>query len=166
MASKVLVLNQDYQAISVCSAERAFVLVFLNKAELISNSLTRKIRTVSKEYAFPSIIRLNRYINLPYKKVALSRQNIFKRDGHQCVYCGTRDNLTLDHVTPRSRGGRDSWHNLVTACQRCNTEKGDRTPEEAEMTMAHKPFRPSFIMYLRDFNGKVVDEWKPYLLMN
>ena len=166
MATKVLVLNQDYQAISVCSAERAFVLVFLNKAELISNNLTRKMRSVNAEYAFPSIIRLNRYINLPYKKVALSRQNIFKRDGHQCVYCGTREHLTLDHVIPRSRGGRDSWHNLVTACQRCNTEKGDRTPEEADMPMSHKPFRPSFIMYLRDFNGKVVEEWKPYLLMN
>ena len=76
MASKVLVLNQDYQAISVCSAERAFVLVFLNKAELISNSQTRTMRTVSAEFAFPSIIRLNRYINLPYKKVALSRSNI------------------------------------------------------------------------------------------
>lgn len=166
MATKVLVLNQDYQAISVCSAERAFVLVYLDKAELISNNKTRKMRTVNSEYVFPSIIRLNRYINLPYKKVALSRQNIFKRDGHQCVYCGTRGNLTVDHVLPRSRGGRDSWHNLATACQRCNTLKGDRTPEEAEMRMAHKPFRPSFIMYLRDFNGKVVDEWKPYLLMN
>ncbi len=166
MASKVLVLNQDYQAISVCSAERAFVLVYLNKAELISNSQTRKIRTVSAEYAFPSIIRLQRYINLPYKKVALSRQNIFKRDGYKCVYCDTRDQLTVDHVLPRSRGGRDSWHNLATACQRCNTLKGDRTPEEAEMQLSHQPFRPSFIMYLRDFNGKVVDEWKPYLLMN
>lgn len=166
MATKVLVLNQDYQAISVCTAERAFVLVYLNKAELISNNQTRKIRTVSSEYSFPSIIRLNRYIQLPFKKVALSRQNIFKRDGHECVYCGTRGNLTVDHVMPRSRGGRDSWHNLVTACQRCNTEKGDQTPDEAEMNMTHQPFRPSFIMYLRDFNGKVVDEWKPYLLMN
>ncbi len=166
MASKVLVLNQDYQAISVCSVERAFVLVYMNKAELISSSHTRKLRTVSAEYVSPSIIRLHRYINLPYKKVALSRQNIFKRDGYQCIYCSKRDHLTLDHILPRSRGGRDSWHNLVAACQRCNTLKGDRTPEEAEMQMSHKPFRPSFIMYLRDFNGKVMDEWKPYLLMN
>lgn len=166
MGSKVLVLNQDYQAISLCSAERAFVLVFLKKAEMVANLEAKRMRSVDAEYAYPSIIRLNRYIQLPYKRVSMSRQNLYKRDGYKCVYCGQRDNLTLDHVIPRSKGGRDSWHNLVTACQRCNTEKGDRTPEEAEMTMSHRPFRPSFIMYLRDFNGKVADSWKPYLLMN
>lgn len=166
MASKVLVLNQDYQAISVCTPERAFILVFLKKAEMVSDLKAKVLRSVGSKFKYPSIIRLNRYINLPYKKVALSRTNIFKRDGYRCVYCGVRENLTLDHVIPRSKGGRDSWHNLVTACQKCNTEKGDCTPEQAEMQMAHKPFRPSFIMYLREFNGKVEDEWKPYLLMN
>ncbi|MEM1000229.1 MAG: HNH endonuclease [Bacteroidota bacterium] len=166
MASKVLVLNQDYQAISVCTAERAFILVFLNKAETIANNKAKVLRSMNETFSYPSIIRLVRYVHLPYKRVALSRQNIFKRDGYQCVYCSSRDNLTLDHVIPRSKGGRDSWHNLVTACQKCNTQKGDRTPEEAEMPMSHKPFRPSFIMYLREFSGKVSDDWKPYLLMN
>ncbi len=166
MASKVLVLNQDYQAVTVCSAERAFVLVFLQKAEMISERTAKVLRSVSKEFQYPSIIRLNRFVNLPFKRVALSRVNIYKRDGYACVYCGNKDNLTLDHVIPRSRGGRDQWDNLVTACQRCNTEKGDRTPEEAEMQMRHQPFRPSFIMYLRDCHGKVQEEWRPYLLMN
>ncbi len=166
MASKVLVLNQDYQAVTVCSAERAFVLVLLNKAELINARAAKAMRSVSKEFRYPSIIRLNRFVNLPFKKVALSRVNIYKRDGHACVYCNAKDQLTLDHVLPRSRGGRDSWDNLVTACQRCNTEKGDRTPEEADLQLRQKPFRPSFIMYLRDFHGKVQDEWRPYLLMN
>jgi 5-methylcytosine-specific restriction endonuclease McrA len=166
MASKVLVLNQDYQAVTVCSAERAFVLVFLKKAEMISHRTAKVLRSVSQEFAYPSIIRLNRFVNLPFKRVALSRVNIYKRDGYACVYCKSKDNLTLDHVVPRSRGGRDAWDNLVTACQRCNTEKGDRTPDEADMKMAHQPFRPSFIMYLRDFHGKVQDEWRPYLLMN
>lgn len=166
MAAKVLVLNQDFQAISVCSPERAFVLVLLQKAELVSPRQAKSLRSVGKDFQFPSIIRLFRFVQLPYKKVALSRQNIFKRDSFRCVYCGTRDHLTLDHVIPRSRGGRESWHNLVTACQRCNTIKGDRTPQEADMQMTQEPFRPSFIMYLRDFNGKVQDEWRPYLLMN
>lgn len=165
MGSKVLVLNQDYQAISLCSAERAFVLVFLQKAELICDHKALVLRSVDHTFPYPSIIRLNRFIHLPYKRVSLSRTNVYKRDGYQCVYCSRRESLTLDHVLPRSRGGKDSWHNLVTACQRCNTEKGDRTPEEAEMRMAHKPFRPSFIMYLREFNGKVREEWKPYLHM-
>jgi 5-methylcytosine-specific restriction endonuclease McrA len=166
MASRVLVLNQDYQAVTVCSAERAFVLVLMNKAEMISEMAAQVLRSVSREFRYPSIIRLNRFVNLPFKRVALSRINIYKRDGNACVYCNSADRLTLDHVLPRSRGGRDSWDNLVTACQRCNTEKGDRTPEEADMKMRHKPFRPSFIMYLRDFHGKVQDEWRPYLLMN
>lgn len=166
MASKVLVLNQDYQAVSVCSAERAFVLVLLKKAEMISERTAKVLRSVSNEFRYPSIIRLNRFVNLPFKRVALSRVNIYKRDGHACVYCGGTERLTLDHVEPRSRGGRDSWDNLVTACQRCNTEKGDRNPHEAGLKMRHQPFRPSFIMYLRDFHGKVQDEWRPYLLMN
>lgn len=166
MASKVLVLNQDYQAVSLCTAERAFVLCLLKKAELVSDRKTKALRTVGGEYAFPSIIRLVRFVQLPYKRVSLSRQNIFKRDGFRCAYCQTRDHLTLDHVMPKSRGGQDAWTNLVTACQRCNTQKGDRTPEEAAMPLSHQPFRPSFIMFLRDFNGKVREEWKPYLLMN
>ena len=164
--SKVLVLNQDYQAVSLCSAQRAFVLVLLEKAELVSENTTKVLRSVTNKYSYPSIIRLNRYVNLPFKKVALSRVNIYKRDGYACLYCGKKDNLTLDHVLPRSRGGRDSWENLVSACQKCNTEKGNNTPEEAEMSLRHMPFRPSFIMYLRDFNGKVLDDWRPYLLMN
>ena len=166
MATKVLVLNQDYQAISMCSPERAFVLCLLKKAEMVSLHKGRALRTIGQQFPFPSIIRLVRFVQIPYKKVALSRQNIFKRDNFRCVYCGTPDRLTLDHVLPRSRGGQDAWHNLVTACQRCNTAKGDRTPEEADMQLAQRPFRPSFIMFLSDFNGKVQEEWKPYLLMN
>lgn len=166
MGSKVLVLNQDYQAISVCSAERAFVLVYLQKAELINDMEARRLHSVKGTFQYPSIIRLYRYVNIPYKKVALSRQNIYKRDGYRCQYCGSKEALTLDHVMPKSRGGRDTWQNLVTACQKCNTYKGDRTPAEAEMQLRMKPYRPSFIMYLRDFSGKVQEEWKPYLLMN
>ena len=166
MASKVLVLNQDYQAISVCSVERAFVLVFLNKAELVSENSLKTMRTVTSHFRRPLVIRLNRYVQIPFKKISLTRQNIFKRDGFRCQYCGTRDGLTLDHVLPRSKGGHDSWHNLITACQKCNTYKGNRTPEEAEMIIKVKPYRPSFIMYLRDFSGKIAEEWKPYLLMN
>lgn len=166
MGSKVLVLNQDYQAISVCSAERAFVLVLLNKAELVSELAAMQLRSVGSSFQYPSIIRLFRYVHIPYKKVSLSRQNIYKRDGNRCQYCGGRDYLTLDHVLPKSRGGKDTWTNLVTACQKCNTVKGDRTPAEADMTLRMKPYRPSFIMYLRDFSGNVHEAWKPYLLMN
>lgn len=165
MGSKVLVLNQDYQAISVCSVERAFVLVFLKKAEMVSDAGAYVLRSVAHSFQRPLVIRLMRFVQIPFKKVSLTRQNIFKRDGFRCAYCGSRDDLTLDHLLPRSKGGGDSWHNLVTACQKCNTMKGNRTPEEAEMPLRVKPYRPSFIMYLRDFSGKIHEEWKPFLLM-
>jgi 5-methylcytosine-specific restriction endonuclease McrA len=165
LKSRVLVLNQDYQAISICSPERAFVLVYLRKAEMVHLRDDSRIRTVSRSYDYPSIIRLNRFIRVPYRKVSLNRANIFRRDNYQCVYCGSRKDLTLDHVVPRSCGGRDTWENLVAACQSCNTSKGNRTPEQAKMPMMRKPYRPSFIMYLADFTGKIDDEWRPFLMM-
>jgi len=162
---KVLVLNQDYQAISICSPERAFVLVFLRKAELVHELPQRVMRTISSAWSYPSIIRLYSYVRVPYRRVALSRANVFRRDSYQCCYCGSRTNLTLDHVLPRSHGGGDAWENLITACHECNTRKGNRTPEQANMPLLKKPFRPSYIMYLSNFSGRVEDEWRPYLMM-
>ncbi|MDX2303017.1 MAG: HNH endonuclease [Microscillaceae bacterium] len=161
--NKVLILNQDYRALTVCSVQKAFILVYLNKAELIAEASNLKLRTVTSTYPMPSIIRLYRYVNLPYKGVMLSRQNIFKRDGGKCQYCGSTKDLTLDHVIPRSKGGRSTWDNLVTACKHCNSKKGDYTPEEASMPLARQPFKPSFIMFLRDFSGPIEENWKPYL---
>ncbi|MCS6824151.1 MAG: HNH endonuclease [Cytophagaceae bacterium] len=163
MGKKVLVLNQDYRAITVCSAQRAFLLIYMQKAEAISSAKGLYLRTVSKSYPLPSIIRLNQYVHVPYKGVVLSRQNIFKRDNYQCQYCGATTDLTLDHVLPRSRGGLTSWDNLVTACKQCNSRKGDYTPEEAQMPLRRKPFKPSFFMFLRDFSGVIDEEWMPYL---
>lgn len=165
MKERVLVLNQDYQAISICTAERAFVLVYLRKAEMVKDHDTKHLRSISQVHKFPSIIRLYSYVRVPYRKVALSRANIFRRDGNQCVYCGTGQHLTIDHVKPRSQGGRDTWENLVTACQSCNTQKGSRTPEQAGMQFMRRPFRPSYIMYLSNFSGRVHDTWRPYLMM-
>lgn len=162
----VLVLNQNYQAIGICSVERAFVLVLLSKAEMLSDNPQKRLKSIQREFKFPSIIRLQRFVKLPYKRVNLSRHNIFKRDNNQCVYCGTKDALTIDHVVPKSTGGRDSWENLVTACQRCNAKKGSMTLEEAGMDLRHKPFRPSFVMFLSNYSGGVRDDWKPYLYMS
>lgn len=163
MGRKVLVLNADYSAISLCTVSKAFILVYLKKAELVASSSSFMLRSVSQAFPYPSVIRLNHYVNVPYKSVELSRGNIFKRDNHQCVYCGSREDLTLDHVMPKSRGGKTSWDNLVAACRKCNARKGDFTPEEAYMTMSHKPYRPTFLSFLRDSNGVVDKEWKPYL---
>ncbi|HAI76378.1 MAG TPA: HNH endonuclease [Microscillaceae bacterium] len=160
---KVLILNQDYSALTVCSVQKAFILVYLNKAELVSEAKTLKLHTINSSFPYPSIIRLHKYVSLPYKGVVLSRHNIFKRDGSKCQYCGSTQDLTLDHVLPRSRGGRSTWDNLVTACKPCNSKKGDNTPEEANIKLAKKPFKPSFLMFLRDFAGNVEEDWKPFL---
>jgi 5-methylcytosine-specific restriction endonuclease McrA len=111
----------------------------------------------------PSVIRLNRYVNAPYKGVNLTRQNIFKRDNNECQYCGTRRDLTLDHVIPSSKGGQHSWTNLVTACKKCNARKGDNTPEGAGMILKRKPYKPSYALFLRDVSGFSHNEWDEFL---
>lgn len=165
MARKVLVLNQDYTAYSICSVPKAFLLVYMNKAELVLEDEKVRLRSVSRSFPLPSIIRLNRYVNRPFRQggVVLNRYNVFKRDGNRCQYCLSTKELTLDHVYPKSRGGKTSWDNLVTACKSCNGRKGDFTPDEAGMELRQKPFKPSFVMFLREFSERVHDEWMYYL---
>lgn len=166
MNAVVLVLNQDYQPISVCSVQRSVKLVFLEKAELLHEDPDRVLRTVATEYSYPSVIRLRRYIRLPYNRIVLSRRNIMKRDKYTCQYCGLKAGLTLDHVVPKSRGGKDSWENLVTACNHCNVKKGNRTPDEAAMPLHGMPYRPVHITFFQNLVGSVQENWKPYLYMN
>ncbi len=163
MGRKVLVLNQDYSALTICSVAKAFLLVYLKKADLISESQTENLRSITQSFPLPTVIRLHKYVYLPYRGVMLTRQNIFRRDGHQCQYCGTSTDLTLDHVLPKSRSGKSSWDNLTTACKRCNSRKGDFTPEEAGMTLRQRPYKPSFIMFIRDFSGVNDESWLPFL---
>lgn len=162
--NRVLVLNQDFSPLMVCSVERAFLLVFMNKSEMLRSANGYRLRTITTSFPMPSVIRLNRYVHAPYKGVTLTRQNIFKRDNFECQYCGTKRDLTLDHVLPTSRGGPHSWLNLVTACKRCNTRKGDFTPEEAGMPLRHKPFKPSYTLFLKDAPGVHQHEWEEFLM--
>ncbi|MGB3179883.1 MAG: HNH endonuclease [Cyclobacteriaceae bacterium] len=164
MKRRVLILNQDYSPLMVCSVERAFVLVWLSKADLVTEAEGVILHTVTDEYPVPAVIRLHKYIKLPYRGVVLTRQNVFKRDKFTCQYCGDGKELTLDHVLPRSRGGRSLWTNLVTACKRCNARKGDRLPEHVNMILKTKPTKPSYMTFLRDFSGDAHAEWEPFLL--
>ena len=163
MTNRVLVLNQDFSPLMVCSVERAFILVFLNKSEMIRSANGFKLHSVSQSFPMPSVIRLNRYVSAPYKGVNLTRQNIFKRDNFECQYCGTKRDLTLDHVMPSSKGGKHSWTNLVTACKRCNARKGDYTPEQAGMELARRPFKPSYSIFLKENSGFNQHEWDEFL---
>ena len=166
LSGHVLVLNQDYRAVCVTSVERAVVLVLLQKAELVEAAQDRTLHSPSARYPWPSVVRLKVFVRVPYKKILLSRKNVLRRDGHRCQYCGSRERLTLDHVQPKSRGGQDAWENLVAACSRCNNRKGNRTPEEAGMTLRRRPFRPSHVMFIRDYIGLLDEAWKPYLYYN
>lgn len=165
MNGHVLVLNQDYCALTICSVERAMILILLQKADLVETLPDRFVRSPSTRFPWPSIVRLRVYARVPYKRIMISRKNILRRDRFRCQYCDSRDRLTVDHVVPKSRGGKDTWENLVTACTPCNNKKGNRTPDEARMLLRRKPFRPTHVMYIRDFIGSVDDTWKPYLFL-
>ncbi|HWP82669.1 MAG TPA: HNH endonuclease [Bacteroidota bacterium] len=167
MNRKVLVLNHNYEPLSVCNVKKAVVLLYLGKAELVEAHDGKFLHSVTVAIPFPSIVRLSIYVRVPFKKIVLSRKNILRRDGHRCQYCGRSDvALTVDHVIPRARGGEDTWENLVCACVKCNNKKGDRSPAEAHMPLIRKPIRPNHVMFLRDFVGELDERWKPYLFMN
>ena len=165
--AKVLILNQNYEPMSVINVKKAIVLLYLGKVELIESHEGKSVRAVSVAMPFPSIVRLSVYVKVPYKKIILSRKNILRRDGHRCQFCGRGDvSLTVDHVLPVSRGGEDSWENLVAACVHCNNTKGDRTPDEAVMPLRRKPMRPNHVTFIRHFVGTLDERWKPYLFLH
>ena len=154
---QVLVLNYDYTPLNVTSLQRGFVLVDKGKAEVIKQD-ENPIVTTYKTYVRPLIIRLLRYINYRSAGISVNRHRIFKRDGHQCGYCGSTRDLTIDHIQPRSRGGRNTWTNLVTCCSKCNLKKGNKTPEEVKMVMKYKPFAPTLV----NENGILNKVWNDY----
>lgn len=166
MDKKVLVLNQNYEPMSICPVRKAINLLYLGKAELIAAKEGQYIRSVSYAIPFPTVVRLAYYIHMPYRRIILTRKNILKRDNHRCQYCGrTGVPLTVDHVIPKSKGGEDTWENLVCACVQCNNRKGDRTPEEAGMKLLRKPMRPNPILFIKNFVGEIDESWKPYLFL-
>ncbi len=166
-SGKVLVLNQSYEPISICSARKAVILVLLNKAELITQRDNRFFRSVSTKLPQPSIIKLSKYIRVPFQNIEATRRNVLRRDDHRCQYCGKKSfELTIDHIIPKSRGGADSWENLITACTRCNNKKGNRTPEEAGMPLLSKAKKPNHIVFLQQAVGNIDDKWKPFLFMD
>lgn len=162
----VLVLNQNYEPLNVCSVRRALSLVFCGKASSVEMGDNR-VRTVSDAYTVPSVVRLERYIRAPRRRVVLSKRNILKRDNYQCQYCGQVDRkMTIDHVVPKKRKGPETWENLVTACATCNARKGDGKPEQAGLSLLRKPKRPNNVTFIRNFVGIADHRWKPYLFLD
>ncbi len=161
----VLVLNQSYEPVMVTNAKRAVILVLLDKAEEVVH-YDEEIHSPSYTMPLPSVVRLSRYVHIRSRGIVLTRKNIFKRDNHRCQYCGTTSvPLTIDHVHPRHRGGKDSWENLVAACHPCNVKKGNRLPAEADMPLRRKPHKPSRITYFQKYVRRRQAAWRPYLYM-
>ena len=160
---RVLVLNQSYEPLTVCSPQRAMALIFLAKADLLESYRNKYIRTVNRKFALPSVIKLQDYVKIPYRSVEISKRNIIKRDNNTCQYCGSKLQLTIDHIIPKSRGGEDTWENLVAACIRCNNSKGNLTPKEANMKLKSTPRKPNYIVFLKSTIGNVEQSWKQYL---
>ncbi len=166
MNGSVLVLNHNYEPLNICATRRALVLVLGGKAEVLEHN-GHEIVTPSTVFRAPSVIRLSHLVKRPMPQVKLSRREVFRRDHFTCQYCGSRTNdLTLDHVLPRHRGGAHTWENLVSACRACNHRKGGRTPEEARMKLPRKPFRPHAGPYYaieRRLRDDVYDTWTKLL---
>ena len=159
----ILVLNNDYTPLNITNLKRAFNLLYKGKAEVITFNENKPILTELRDYVRPTIIRLLKYISIPFRRVTLNRQNLFRRDQHQCLYCGDNRNLTIDHVIPKSKGGKNTWKNLVTCCQRCNTKKDNLSPAEAGLKLRYTPYRPTYHQFLRRVNGYFHHDWVTYL---
>src|SRR5438105_6868833 len=141
---RVLVLNATYEPINVCTVRRAVVLLLKEKAEVIEHS-EWELRSVSRSIQRPVVIRLVTYVRIPRDthRRKITRRAVFARDGWACQYCGSRSNLTVDHVIPRSKGGASVWENIVASCAPCNRRKGDQLPRQANMHPRRRPRTPN-----------------------
>jgi 5-methylcytosine-specific restriction endonuclease McrA len=164
MYEPVLVLNANFEPINVCNTRRAIGLVLTGKANLVLNG-RGEIKTVTKSYPRPSIIRLERMIKRPRPTIKLNKREILRRDNFTCQYCGNRTSqLTIDHIVPRRLGGRHVWENLVAACPSCNHRKGGRTIEQAQMRLLHLPAKPpssAYYLFSRHLDENA--EWVPFI---
>lgn len=188
VSSPVLVLNRNWQPINVCTAKRAIKLVASEydcgtpKARVINcddksfqtmewsdwSDLRPKedgsgLQCVDLILRVPEVIVLSKYDGYPVNKVHFSRRMLYKRDEYTCQYCGCKpksSELTLDHVQPKSRGGKTKFDNCVLACVECNSFKADRTPEEAKMKLLRKPKRPQQNLLKGDYR---VESWEQFL---
>lgn len=180
----VLVVNRYFQPVQITPVRRAFLLLFGGTAmaidelgELHDFSAWRSLPVREKDdelpvvggaLRVPRVLHLRRYDRTRRPVIRLTRQNLMLRDAHQCQYCSRRpkvSELNIDHVVPRSRGGQDSWENLVTACRVCNLRKGRRTPEEASMRLLRLPSKPRWSPTVQLMMGLsiVFEEWEPFL---
>jgi 5-methylcytosine-specific restriction endonuclease McrA len=177
-----LVLNRNWQPVGVAPVARALVMVWNDSAQVVGVDDFRLftwadwaklvprddepyVQAVRFRLRVPEVISLTHYDRVPTSVVTFSRRNLFKRDRFTCQYCGAQpgtEELTIDHLLPRSRGGTTSWENCVLACVTCNKRKADRTPEHARMTLRKRPARPVWKPIYAD-HGMKIASWTKFL---
>jgi len=192
LSNSVLVLNRFYMAVHVISARRAFIMLYSDTAEVIHleeghfanydfatwcelSELHSEepaphddwVQAVNFRIQVPRVIRLLAFDRAPRQSLRFNRRNLFARDNYSCQYCGgsfPTNQLSMDHVLPRSRGGETTWENIVCSCVKCNTKKGGRTPKEARMRLIRLPSKPSQnpLMALKMENPKY-ESWQAFL---
>ena len=160
----MLVLNATYEPINVCTVRRAIVLLLKEKAELVERS-TWELHSERASMARPMVVRLTSYVRVPHDthRRKITRRAVFARDGWTCQYCGSRSNLTVDHVTPRSKGGSSTWENIVAACAPCNRRKGDLLPVQANMHPAREPKAPHPQVFIHVASPTIPSAWLAWL---
>lgn len=182
LASQVLVLNRSFMPIHVTSLRRAFTLLYLGIAKAVDHQYDtfdfhswselsvathhETIGLIGRLIRIPRVILLTTYNHVPKRHVRFSRHNIYLRDGNACQFCGkrlARSDLNLDHVVPRSQGGKTTWENVVTSCIPCNRRKGGMSPAQVGLKLVRHPIRPSWTPFM-DLSLKEIryDEWRPF----
>lgn len=172
--SRVLLLNgSTWEPLAVISVPRAINLLIAGKAVVVEQT-GEFLRTIKSQFPVPSVIALRTYINVPRRQAHWSRKGVLTRDNYVCIYCGampgtlmkgkllTKVDFTVDHIIPRSRGGKDQWTNTACACYQCNHRKGNRLPNEAGMRLRWEPKIPR-TSYLVIAIGSGPEAWKRYI---
>lgn len=167
MQHNTLVLNASYEPLGVVSWDAAITMWATDKVVIVEE-YDQEIRSAYLTMRIPAVVRLNNYVSKPEKAVKFSRANVYARDNYECQYCGEKcktDELTYDHVIPRSKGGLTEWTNIVSCCYDCNSKKGGRTPEQARMRLRKQPVRPRAVPKIEfEFTGKPIPEqWRDYV---
>ena len=190
LTRSVLILNRFWQPVNIVSVRRAFGLLFCNNAKVIYNHydnyriidgemwLQESIKNIPKDKSewvatpnsrikIPKILLLKEYSQIPTREPKLTRGNIFRRDGYRCQYTGKvypSDRLNIDHVIPKSYGGKSTWENLVTSSIDANQKKGNRLPHEAGLKLIRKPVRPKWRVFTIDFSAENIDaDWRIFI---
>ncbi len=170
MSSRTLVLNVNYYPLGTISWERAITLVFDGKADIIEEYDNEVLRTISTTMQKPAVIHLKKYVSGKMVGVRFNKGNVHLRDKGRCQYCMQKVSeakSTYDHVTPKAKGGKTDWTNIVTCCYACNQKKDCRTPEEARMPLAVKPVKPKSLPIENSFQIRWQDKlpsiWKNYV---